>query len=264
MLNIKKNAMHFSQFTTRSLAFTLAEVLITLAIIGVVAALTIPTLMQKNQDQNTVVKLKKVYSVLSNAYNLAVQENGTPDTWGLTSATPYDSAIGLKMLNAITPYLSVAQDCGNTSTKGCFPDITYKYLSGSTWTDWVNINQNTTQFARARLADGISLATQYGNANTNCNGPYGTTAALQSACGMLYVDVNGNKSSGKLGTDLFMFYFTQYGIIPSGTASDTSYSFSSRCIGDRRWGCAAWVIYNGNLDYNRCSGLDWGGQTTCP
>lgn len=256
MLQVKKITVHY-------FAFTLAEVLITLGIIGVVAAVTIPSLIQKNQDLSTASKLKKVYSTLSNAYNSAVAENGTPDGWGLTSATPYDSASGLKMLNAITPYLNVAQDCGNTTTKGCFPDVTYQYLSGSSWINWVNINQNTTQFARVRLADGTSLAAQYGNANTNCNQSYGTTAALQSACGMLYVDINGNKSSGKLGTDLFMFYFTNFGIIPSGTVSDTSYSFLSRCINDRRWGCAAWVIYNENLDYNRCSGLNWGGPTTC-
>ncbi|MBP7212243.1 prepilin-type N-terminal cleavage/methylation domain-containing protein, partial [bacterium] len=46
-------------------AFTLAEVLITLGIIGIVAALTIPTLMNKSQKQQTVTALKKSYSTFS-------------------------------------------------------------------------------------------------------------------------------------------------------------------------------------------------------
>lgn len=46
-------------------AFTLAEVLITLGIIGVVAAITIPGLITKYQKLATVVKLKKVYSQLN-------------------------------------------------------------------------------------------------------------------------------------------------------------------------------------------------------
>ncbi|MBP7211391.1 type II secretion system protein, partial [bacterium] len=50
-------------------AFTLAEVLITLGIIGVVAALTIPTLMQRTQDREAISALKKFYSTLSSAYN---------------------------------------------------------------------------------------------------------------------------------------------------------------------------------------------------
>lgn len=41
-------------------AFTLAEVLITLGIIGVVAAMTLPTLVQKHQEKVTIAKLKKV------------------------------------------------------------------------------------------------------------------------------------------------------------------------------------------------------------
>ena len=46
-------------------AFTLAEVLITLGIIGVVAAMTMPTLIQKQNERETVVRLKKIHSVLS-------------------------------------------------------------------------------------------------------------------------------------------------------------------------------------------------------
>ncbi|MCD7879341.1 MAG: type II secretion system GspH family protein [Candidatus Gastranaerophilales bacterium] len=61
--------------TTRKSAFTLAEVLITLVIIGIIAAVTVPTLMANHQKQETAAKLKKFYSTLSNAVRLAQIEN---------------------------------------------------------------------------------------------------------------------------------------------------------------------------------------------
>ena len=62
-------------------AFTLAEVLITLTIIGIIAALTIPNLMQKWQDQHTVSAVKEAYAILNNAVKLAVRENGPTTEW---------------------------------------------------------------------------------------------------------------------------------------------------------------------------------------
>lgn len=51
------------------LAFTLAEVLITLGIIGVVAAVTMPVIVAKIQDRINITRWKKTYSILHNAYN---------------------------------------------------------------------------------------------------------------------------------------------------------------------------------------------------
>ena len=57
-------------------AFTLAEVLITLGIIGVVAAITIPGLITKYQKLVTVVKLKKVYSQLNQVMRYINEDPG--------------------------------------------------------------------------------------------------------------------------------------------------------------------------------------------
>lgn len=51
----------------RKIAFTLAEVLITLGIIGIVAAMTLPALINKYQQKQTITQLQKVYSVLNQA-----------------------------------------------------------------------------------------------------------------------------------------------------------------------------------------------------
>ena len=55
-------------------AFTLAEVLITLGIIGVVAAMTLPALIQKNNAKSLEVAFKKAYSNLYNAFNQVIAE----------------------------------------------------------------------------------------------------------------------------------------------------------------------------------------------
>ncbi len=62
-------------------AFTLAEVLITLAIIGVVAAMTIPTLIAKYDKKFTETSLVKFYSIMNNAIQLSSIENGLSSSW---------------------------------------------------------------------------------------------------------------------------------------------------------------------------------------
>ena len=61
--------------------FTLAEVLITIAIIGVVAVLTVPMLIQKYEKHATSAKLKKFVSTMEQAIRLSEIENGSADKW---------------------------------------------------------------------------------------------------------------------------------------------------------------------------------------
>lgn len=65
----------------RHKAFTLAEVLITLGIIGVVASLTIPTLYNNFQKQATITKLKNAYTTLYQAIRLSEIDNGDVSQW---------------------------------------------------------------------------------------------------------------------------------------------------------------------------------------
>lgn len=62
-------------------AFTLAEVLITLGIIGVVAALTLPILIQNYRNNEVETKLKKVYSTMNQAIKLSEIDNGPKEYW---------------------------------------------------------------------------------------------------------------------------------------------------------------------------------------
>lgn len=62
-------------------AFTLAEVLITLGIIGVVAAITMPMLIDSYNKNLTEVRLKKFYSTINQAYNMVIAERGDYNDW---------------------------------------------------------------------------------------------------------------------------------------------------------------------------------------
>jgi type II secretory pathway pseudopilin PulG len=81
-------------------AFTLAETLIAIGIIGVVSALTIPTLMSKYNEIVTVQRLKKAYSEMAQAIKLSEAENGEYKGWDWTLSA---SAFGEKY---ILPYLA--------------------------------------------------------------------------------------------------------------------------------------------------------------
>ena len=98
-------------FTLKRAAFTLAEVLITLGIIGVVAALTLPAVITKYQKKQTATQLKKVYTTLSQAIEHAKADYGDVSTWGLGEAygTPTTSANGQKLVRVLAKiYTSIS------------------------------------------------------------------------------------------------------------------------------------------------------------
>ena len=68
-------------FKRLGLAFTLAEVLITIVIIGVVAAITIPNISADHRKKQLEARLLKFYSTMQRAIRLSEAYNGTKDTW---------------------------------------------------------------------------------------------------------------------------------------------------------------------------------------
>ena len=70
-----------SRLAAIRVAFTLAEILITLGIIGVVAALTIPNVVSNYKKKVVETRLAKLYSVLNQAVELSEEKNGACTTW---------------------------------------------------------------------------------------------------------------------------------------------------------------------------------------
>ena len=81
---LAEGATHVDNFNgCRKAAFTLAEVLITLGIIGVVAAITIPTIAKNYYKHTLEVKLAKTYDDLSDAIKKSELDNGRYRYWDL-------------------------------------------------------------------------------------------------------------------------------------------------------------------------------------
>lgn len=96
--------------------FTLAEVLITLGIIGIVAAMTLPTLIGKYQEKVTMTKVKKAYSIINQAYQKAsYDKSGTINTW--------DCDNGKCIYEFFTKYFNNIRTCGEKPCKVTFQVI---------------------------------------------------------------------------------------------------------------------------------------------
>lgn len=92
---------------SRKIAFTLAEVLITLGIIGVVAAMTMPSLMQNYKRQQATARIKKFVSVINQALISAENDLGPREDWVKGEGNNSDSAYDF--LNTyIKPYIKSA------------------------------------------------------------------------------------------------------------------------------------------------------------
>jgi len=185
-------------------AFTLAEVLITLAIIGVVAALTIPAVVTKVTKNQYVVALKKAYNTLKSIEREAVQEHGEMKNWDWTAQDTNTKAMEKYFL----PHFDVLKNCGTTDT-GCFATEGYKYLNSNAR----NATLNNTNFYKIITSDGIAYAF-----TRNAVDP-----ASEIWQGYFSVDVNGSKGPNQYGRDLFLFsvYASDLGMKPWGVIKNT-------------------------------------------
>ena len=88
---LAEGATHVAHFdNVRRAAFTLAEVLITLGIIGVVAALTMPALIQNYTNSVAEARLKKFYSIMNQAILQSIVDNGEVESWSYFNADVTD------------------------------------------------------------------------------------------------------------------------------------------------------------------------------
>ena len=98
-------------------AFTLAEVLITLGIIGVVAALTLPSVITNYQKQATATSVKKAYSQLGQVIEMAKVDYGDPSGWNYYEVDNIDKWAQ----TYFEPYMKVINSgtCTNNSSQNC-------------------------------------------------------------------------------------------------------------------------------------------------
>ena len=174
----------------RKAAFTLAEVLITLGIIGVVAALTIPSLIAKYQEQQLKAQFKKTYSTMAQALQFVVLDNGGDVACYRGNDDVTGGGVGttecIALYKKLAEKMKYVKYCPSHSyDNGCIPE--YKsYHSGACY-GYSENDMNNFAFTYV-LADG-SLLISYG----------------QGREAIFAVDINGKKGPNERGKDLFSF-----------------------------------------------------------
>ena len=205
---------------SRLAAFTLAEVLVTLGIIGVVSAMTVPTLMQNYQRQSYVTQLHKVYNEMSQALlRYQTDRNAINLTEaGLSDITSLD--------NFMKNYFKIVKDCGMDET-ACF-GTNYKKLDGSS----INFMSTDNDKVRAYvLANGASVA-------------------IISTVPYFHLDVNGKKGPNIVGRDTFAIKIFSNGLLDDNCNSapcattEREQAFTDNCIksGATWWGCFGKIL----------------------
>lgn len=216
-------------------AFTLAEILITLGIIGVVAAMTIPNLIFNYREHETVAKLKETYSILTQAIKMAEEEYGGIENW----EAERDEA-GAKILGGnLKPYLKIALDCAtDDSTNSCIDkDSQYYLFNGNKFT---SENFKNRYFYKLALNNGSLIFLDR------------ASTSEKDAYIYIYVDTNGKSKPNRFGYDLFEFsYKKDIGLLPSGNPQIVSNTYKNYCNNrsNTGYGCAYYVLTFNSMDY---------------
>lgn len=238
----------------KSIAFTLAETLVVMGIIGVVAALTLPNLNSSTGDKEKVAKLKKIYQNINDAYERAVAVYGPVTEWCPSTLTQKQCTS--KCGDRITEFMKISKTCGLETNKGCFYKDVYRMDKSET----ENSADSSDTYMKYILADGSSFAL------TKTNSILGFD-----------VDIDGpNKGQSRYNDDYFIFDVSlsalDKGIRPVGEDTVNNYTnyARSQCNSDAI--CTNWVLRFDNLDYlkadasGKCPNnvqLNWQTQTSC-
>lgn len=212
----------FRENNIRIYAFTLAEVLITLGIIGVVAALTIPVLMQNIQDRQFKEAAKAAYSKASQAVQQMKMDEGG-------NLAGYYGSTGM-FKPKFMKYFKVAQDC---NLNDCVPDVSGK--TSNVYATLINEKASTAFMGNGQFITNDGMLWMIGD--------------FYAGGIFISVDVNGQgKRPNKYGRDVFMFEVVNDVLIPSGSANSyfnlNNYPYCSTSANDQMegLGCMEYVM----------------------
>jgi type II secretory pathway pseudopilin PulG len=169
---------------TKKSGNTLSETLIALTVVAIVFTLSIGTFVADYNKDQTVVRLKKVYGVLSQAFENSVSQNGDVTSWDFPDKLSKEGSY-LFFNNYLKKNLSILRDCKSSTEGSC--DYIFKDLTGKEQ----ELSSNWTRFF---LNDGMFLAMQ-------CN----ATNAYKVV--YFYIDTNGKKRLNVVGRDIFIFEY---------------------------------------------------------
>ena len=187
----------------RLAAFTLAEVLITLGIIGVVAAMTMPTLINDINKKHWITGYKKAFSELSQIHQLLNSETGGSY---MAECNDFDDVC---LKNLFAEKMKVVEYCKETVPNKCQESSTY--LNGKTR----GINQTTDvndTWPTIVTASGYSVKFRF---HINDCEDYSDNYPTQlPTCGWMQIDVNGLKRPNVVGKDIYFLNIYKNKLFP--------------------------------------------------
>ena len=177
-------------------AFTLAEVLITLAIIGVVAAITIPSLV-KNYNEHAWSTAQKVFT---ERLEVATRQMNTEEKLAGYSST-------MDFVNELKKYIKITRVCDNNNITKCFnKEVIWNEgedpIDMSTIKNAASLGQDDwdTDTVAVQFANGVNAIIAY-NPNTTQEPFNNQFSATSNSMAILY-DVSGNKNPNTNGKDI--------------------------------------------------------------
>lgn len=223
-------------------AFTLAEVLVTLAIIGVVASLTVPNIVKNYQDAALKAAWKKNFSDISQAFKMLATDNGG-SLKGICASGAHISCLSGKLL----PYLRAAKTCG------------YEEVYGSCWnlaadtTDFIGEAGNYDEQEYALVLSSGAFLNMGWRWSADCS--YFTGSETLRWCSSILVDVNGFKGPNRMGKDIFGMRILENRVVafgaqgtppefsPINSCPDDGVTFGGSSNSYKGYGCAAKYLY---------------------
>ena len=216
------------------LAFTMAEILISLTIIGVIAAITLPALQANINEKTWATQRKALYSKMSQAISLMGSVNG----YGNYSATVDDNTVTVNDDNAAETFitdglnkvLKITNICDNQNMKKCGIPSTFKQLETGNkknfpktlheFNNRLNISQNPTRHVNTKVAafvtaNGESIALFYNPQCVSKDVDYTDPDSSKRRafypyfCLNFVYDLNGLKGPNQVGKDIW-FMSTLY------------------------------------------------------
>ena len=198
-------------------AFTLSEVMITVGIIGVIAALTVPNLVKNYQRQAQTVQLRKTINEIESAIDMYITEEGK------TSLAHTNFANDGGVDDFFQNHLRVVKTCASADTSSCFASENYMSIDGTK-------NQAfSCKGSSYVLADSsVVCANRIGSVSVEAEKDGNKIKnAFKLVTGLnveLYIDTNGSQPPNIGGRDMFHVY-----IRPDGRIADTAQTDNNVC-----------------------------------
>lgn len=179
--------------------FSLAELLIAVAIIGVIAALTIPGVIANYQRKALLTQLQKSYVELQESLLILKTENYQKGLYGSSLNKKSSTSIRNSAGKFLLGYYKITQDC-ETDTQPCFASK-YADLSSMTYSDYSCEGYSVVVAGGAAICIVPASITE----EEVSDGTGETTTKETKNPAVVYIDVNGSKEPNIGGRDMFTF-----------------------------------------------------------